>query len=294
MGETSGSIVSSADFIRNFSQYRSEASKRPVFISSYGKPTHVLIDIDRFQQAEAADNTSGQDFYTEALREFSAMSTDAMIVCDNDSIILHANAVAASMLRTSRSAIVGKHLSQALPNYESSLVEANVRQTIESNEVTVADLPALNRDDGFIHFRTYPWHSVNLLVIRDITEQVRAHRFADVKEAILRGMEAHGAIYYVRLDARGLISRADKPFCDLVGISEQRMIGAQFADLTAPSAKVELKELVQEILGGREHATFETQVVDNRGESHSLRGSLVALHGAYVFEGAIALMTANT
>lgn len=285
--------VNYAEFVRNFAKYRTVSAKEPVFISSYGRPTHVLIDIDQFEKARSGTGELGDEVYSEVLREFSAMSVDAMIVCDNDAITQHANAVAASMLRSSRSAMVGKHLSQVLPNFGNSLVEANVRQTLGLNEVTSADLPSPTREGGWVHFRSYPWHSVNLLVFRDITEQVRAHRFADVKLAILQGMEVHGGTYYVRLGSTGLISRADKPFCDLVGISEERMIGAQFSDLAAPSAKVELRSLVQEILGGREFATFRCEFVDNKGKVHALRGAMIALHGAYVFEGAIALLTSD-
>lgn len=249
---------------------------------------------EQFEANSVSTVTPGDQLFAEALKEFSAMSYDAMIVCDNASVVIHANSIARSMLRTSQRAIIGRHLADVVPNYSNSVIEANVRQTIEANEVTSAELPNPVKEHSWIQFRSYPWHSVNLLVFRDITEHVRAHRFADVKAAMLDAMDLHGEIYYVRLDSAGFINRADKPFCDLLGIAEQRMIGANFADLASPSSKAELRELVRAVLSREDKAAFESEFVDNGGATHRLRGGLVALHGGYVLEGAIAMMTATT
>lgn len=47
--------ISSTDFQNSAGHYLDEAGKRPVFITKYGRPTRVLIDIEEYERLKAID-----------------------------------------------------------------------------------------------------------------------------------------------------------------------------------------------------------------------------------------------
>ena len=290
VGKTKKS-VSSADFLRNFAKIRQDALVQPVFVTSYGRETHVLQSIEDFESVAGSPEQAAEDVRLSVAKEFGTLTSEALIICNKDSEIEFCNQVAGSLMRRSVDELTGKTLREAHAGYGNSLMENQARRTILSNERTSADMPSPFLPDHWIHFRSYPWHQYNVLVFREITEHVQNHRLANVKEAILEGMSIHGSIGYVRLSMRGTIERADQPFCEALGIPEERLIGANLADLASRSSKVLLRDTMEQVMQSGEGASLEVEFLDNSGGTHAMRAGIVALRGAYGWEGAVILLT---
>ena len=176
--------VSAAGMVRSFARWREAALKEPVFVTNHGRKTHVLLSIDQFEEmrtkSSAPEAISGPF-------ELAEWIDEAIIVCDKELRILSINRAASATCRLSIGECVGKPLYGCLPQLQGTLLEIHLARTARANESTSADIPSPLRKDGWLNLQTFPLHDCNVLMFRDITEEVQRHRLADVKTALDRG-----------------------------------------------------------------------------------------------------------
>ncbi|MGB3805856.1 MAG: PAS domain-containing protein [Erythrobacter sp.] len=280
--------VPAANFIRCFSKWRDEALVKPVFVTNHGRVTHALVGIERF--IEIAEKPAPQ---VESANPFELAEwiDEAVIICDSKLVVESMNRVASAICGISASQCVGRELYDCLPKLQGTLFEVNLMRTVQANEPTSADIPSPLREDGWLRMQTFPLHGRNVLMFRDITEEVNRHRLADVKAALIEAMAIHNAIGYVRVCVRGLIARVDEPFCDLVGLPESRLLGARLGDLVVREKRVPFKAALEETMGGAGARRIISKFISNRGETEEVVAAIVQLQGAYGAEGAVILLT---
>ena len=216
---------------------------------------------------------------------------DALITYDDDLVIRIVNPAAESMLRCARSELVGKRLDAAMPEIGGSLVLSNAERTARSNQYLAADIPSPFLPDRWLNLRTYPWQHLNMLVIRDITREVRDHRLADVKQAILEAMRAHGDIGYIRCTMRGTIDKVEGAFEDLTGLTPEKLVGQPVVNLLDRSSKPRMRDAMEEVMRGKHVDCITLDFLTNHGDVMRARTAMVQLNGTYGGEGLILVLT---
>lgn len=285
-------IVTSAEFTRQFGLLRQSSGVDPVFVTHHGRETHVLIaasayhDLVRGSETPAAPNHGPLP----AVAEFATWIKQGCIVLDLDGQIVLANQTAQAMSRCDAT-MVGQHLYTAIPDLEGSLVQSYVNRAMAGRESCCADLPSIFRTDAWIRLEIYPSATNTTLLFHDITDDVRAQRLADPAGATIDAVIAHGGIGQIRIDVRGRIERVDGWTTALLGLAEDRLKGVAIADLVPRSQRAPFHELVDGVLGGAPAAPFDTGFLANDGTTVAIRGAIRQLSGIYGGEGAVIVLT---
>lgn len=280
--------VSAADFVRAFSKWREQASQGPVFVTNHGRTTHVMLTTHDYERMLAGEARSDR---TDEVIDMAEWIDEAVLLCDQNLRIVFANRVASAICRKPAREMVGQIMHDALPETCGSLMDVHARRTVVGGEPSAADIPSPFTENAWLRFQCFPLGSRNVLIFRDITEDVQRYRLADVKSAILSAMSIHGSIGYVRVSVRGTIDRVDEPFCQMLELPEDRLLGVQLVDLVAVEKRVDFKEALENVLRGKDPRNFCSQFLSNRGMLVDAKVSIVQLHGAYGAEGAIILLT---
>ncbi|MXP10387.1 PAS domain-containing protein [Pseudoblastomonas halimionae] len=282
--------VPAANFVRGFARWCDKALTKPVFVTKHGRITHALINIDRYAEMNEELPVETHDREANPF-ELAEWIDEAVIICDNDLIIESMNRIASATCGISASQCVGRRLYDCLPKLRGTLFDVHLMRTVEANESTSADIPSPLREEGWLRLQSFPLHGRNVLMFRDITEEVKRHRLADVKAALIEAMSVHNAIGYVRVDVSGLIERVDEPFCDLLGLPTKRLLGARLIDLITRENRVAFKAQLQEAMAGNGARRLTSRFISNSGETEDLVAAIVQLRGAYGAEGAVILLT---
>lgn len=280
--------VPAANFVRSFSKWRDEALVKPVFVTNHGRITHALVSIDQFVQMK---EDQGEREAQANPFELAEWIDEAIIICDRDLIVESMNRVASAACRMSSSQCVGRNLYECLPQLRGTLFDVHLMRTVEVNDSTSADIPSPLREGGWLRMQSFPLHQRNVLMFRDITEEVERHRLADVKAALLEAMSVHNAIGYVRVSVSGQIERVDEPFCDLLGVREDRLCGARLVELVSREKRVAFKSALGEAMNGDGPRRLVSSFISNAGETDDVVVAIVQLRGAYGAEGAVILLT---
>jgi len=294
MNQTSKPVVTAAELVRSFPQWREQARQDAVIVSNHGRHTHVLVGIEIWEQlhtaigsAAAAESTDSQA----TVFEFADWIDDAVILCDDQLNVLFANRVAHAICRRPAKSLAGRPLNAALPEIEATLLDVHMRRTMVASEPSAADIPSPFTPGSWLRIQTFPLGRQNVIVFRDITEDVQRHRMADVKATILDTMVGHGAIGYVRLSVRATIDRVEGCFADMLGLPVERLSGLALADIADKSSRAELRKAIEEVLANGVPRRIEAGFLGNDGEVRVMTVAMNPLHGAYGGEGAICLMT---
>jgi PAS domain S-box-containing protein len=286
-------IVSAADLVRGFPQWREQARHDPVVISNHGRETHVLLGVELWEQLQVAADPGKPRAAGDAdqVFEFADWIDEAVILYDEHLTVLFANRVAHAICRRPAKSLEGRPLLDALPEINGSLLDVHVRRTLLSSEPSSADIPSPFHEGAWLRLQTFPLGKRNAVVFRDISEDVQRHRMADVKSAILQSMVLHGGIGYVRISVRGTIVAVEGSFADMLGLPAERLCGVALIDLMDKADRPELRTKIDQALSRGMGDRFAAGFLGNDGQVHSLAVAIVPLNGAYGGEGAICLFT---
>lgn len=287
--------VTAAELVRNFAECREAAAKGSLYVTHHGRATHVLVGIDQYNNIKTAAEQPlaelGADDGAFLLHSFADWLDEAVILCDAQMNILYVNRVLLAMCRRSAHELLDRPLLEAIPQIAGSLLEFHVRRTVVASEQSSADIPSPFQEDAWLHCQSFPLGRWNVLMFRDITEEVRRHRLADVKGAILEAFRVHGAIAYACLSTRGTIELMNQPFCDLIALPQERLSGIALTDVVATQDRVALREILEYALRGLGEGTVDVRFVTNTGELALVHLAVVQLIGAYGSEGAVVVAT---
>lgn len=287
--------VTAAELVRNFAECRETAARKSLYVTHHGRATHVLVGIDQYRSITASAEQPLNDLSAEdgiqMLHTFADWLDESCILCDAQMNILYVNRALQASCRRSSQEMIGRPLPEALPEIAGSVLEFHARRTVVASEQAAADIPSPFQPDAWLHFQSFPLGRWNVLMFRDITEEVRRHRLADVKGAILSAMALHGSVAYVCLSIRGTIETVNEPFCDLIALPPERLNGVMLTDVVATPDRVAFREALESVLRGLGDRTVEARIMTNSGETVMTHFALVQLLGAYGSEGAIIIAT---
>ncbi|HWU03320.1 MAG TPA: PAS domain-containing protein [Novosphingobium sp.] len=288
--------VTVAELIRQFAHWRKFSERTPISITNHGHITHILMGIEAFSSIASPDHVpdctaSQNDPAHRPMSELIDWLPLGVLVCDEAMVVQQANRVLFSMTLATSSTVIGQSLWVSFPALVGTLFQTYIQHALSSGEPCTADLPSPFREGNWIHLAAFPLGSGVCVVLRDITEEVRHHRLADVKEAIFHAMTVHGGVGYMRLSARGAIERIDEPLCKLVGLPPKRLLHAQALDLVPVHARVAFREHLEHVLTGHGAVQFVTELMSNEGRIVRVNCAMAELRGVYGGEGCVVLLT---
>lgn len=294
IAEVDVDAVTAADLVRNFAECREVAAQRSLFVTHHGRPTHVLLGIDRYralmQGAEQEDGAAASDGAA-LIHMLADWLDDALILCDAAMTIRFVNRAVQALCRRPAQALLGRPLLDALPEVAGSLLEGHARRTVTGSEIGSADIPSPFQPEGWLHFRSFPLGSWNALMFRDISEDVRRYRLADVRAALLDAMRLHGEVAFMRLSVRGTIEQLNEPCTRLIGLSETRLRGVALPDIVARPDRVACRQALEAVLQEGKEQRLRAEIVSNEGDTLPVDLALTQLRGAYGLEGAVLVAT---
>ena len=291
-----GGRVSAAEFVRGFAKWKESAVRNPVYVTTHGRDSHVLLAADAFERLLQNDGSAaptGMARY-ESIFSLADWVNESVVMCDKDLNVVFVNRAARAQCRMCRKFDKPEPLRDVMPEIEGSLMQMHIRRTLSTNEANSADIPSPFRDDAYLHFHCFPFEDLNVLMFRDITEEVRHHRLADVKAAMLETMKVHGGIGYVRLNLRGTIERTDNAIAEWIGLPQERMLGASLPDLVAVRDRPAFREAIENAIAGQGNARISVNLMSNHDSKESeiaVICGLSHLQGGYGAEGAILMFT---
>lgn len=286
--------VSAAQFVRQFAECRDLARQQPVFVTSYGRITHALIAVEDLEalQSAAADRAeqAGSAAAGALLRDLGLWQDCAQIVCDAQMRIESLNARAGALCRVEEGEAVGRPFDQALPAAADTLVATLAFRTALSGEPASADIPSPFSEGAWVRIRSFVWAGRTIILIRDITVEVRSERLADGEASIVEAMALHGGVAHLRLSLRGTIEAVGDPFCALVGLPRRRLLGVQLADLVDVAGRPQMRAAIEAVLREEAGRRLAVRLIRNAGGTTDATIALVRLQGSYGVEGAVALL----
>jgi len=294
VAEKHSESVTAAHLVRSFAEYRDRAREHPLFISSHGRQTHVLLGIELFEAMQASALPGGpasQQASDEQVTELARWIDDAVIICDETLTIRFANRVAHAICRKPANEMTDVPLLDALPEVRGTLLEAHIQRTAVGSKPSSADLPSPFVAGAWLRMQTFPLCSNSVIVIRDISEEVQDHRLADVKVALTAAMSLHGNVAYVRVSVRGTMENVGPSFSEWLGLPEDRLLNLPLVDVVTREARSGIRAELDAVLRGGTARLVETDLLTNDGTTVAVKAAIAPLHGTYGSEGAIMLIT---
>jgi PAS domain S-box-containing protein len=286
-----GHHVTAAELVRNFAHWRDIGMRDPVVVTHHGRETHMLLGIDQYRTLARTDRRRDTEGTEVRLRDLAASLHEGLILCTADFIIDVANPTALAMTRRPHEPVEGLSLWDAIPELSNTLVEAHMRHSLTSGTRSAADMPSPFFPDNWVRVESFAYGDGVALLLSDISQDVRQYRLADAKVAMMRAMEVHGEVAYVRLSARGFIDGTNPGFCALIGLSEERLRQVPLADLADLASRASLREGLEGVLRGEGDRLLQVALLTNRGELTPVDMAIVRLQGTYGTEGAVAIVT---
>lgn len=293
VAESGSASVTAAHLVRSFAECRDRAREQPLFISSHGRQTHVLMGVEQFEAMQASAQPGGptdQGALTEQTNELARWIDDAVIICDEGQKVRYANRVAHAICRKSAEEMSNLPLLDALPEARGTLLETHFRRTMVSAKPSSADVPSPFVAGAWLRIQTFPLCSNNVIVFRDISEEVQYQRLVNLKTALDEAMILHGQIAYLRVSMRGTVDYAAS-ISQVIGLPEQRLLNLPVLDLVTREARPAFRSALDEVLRGEPARRIETELLTNDGTAATVMVAITPLHGAHGDEGAILLMT---
>ncbi len=291
--ESDQPTVSSADFARRFGQLRQMQDDEAIFVTHHGRATHVLTTVRHYNALKDGDAEGRIDpvSATPSLQDFANCLTIGVVLIDYDLRVLAANHVAHAQLDRQEGELVGQRIFETIPALRGSLVETYARRAVASREPSSAEMPSLFRRDNWIRVDIHPFVSHVTILVHDITEDMKRHRLADMRQSLREAIAVHDGIGYVCLNTRGHIDRVEPTFCDMVRLSEERLHHVAMADLVPVAHRVAFREALDQVLSGEGARTIDSALLSNDGAAIAVRVTIAELRGIYGNEGAIVLLT---
>lgn len=286
-----GHHVTAAELVRNFAHWRDIGARDPVVVTHHGRETHMLLGIDHYRAIARTERRQDKQDVDARLRDLAASLHEGLILCTADFMIDVANTAALAMTRRRHEPIEGVLLWDAIPELNNTLVEAHLRHSLTSGARNAADIPSPFFPNNWLHVESFAFGEGVALLLRDISQDVRQHRLADAKTAMLRALEVHGGVAYARLSARGFIDSINPGFHTLIGLPEERLRQVPLPDLADVASRASLREGLEGVFRGEGDRLLRTALLTNRGNLVAVDLALVRLQGTYGTEGAVAILT---
>ena len=253
--------ASAADIARHFGHWRTIGAREPIFVTSHGRVTHVLMGIDRFtafsQNAEAygapfgPDGTNWSHLADDSvvtLRALTEWIAQGFILCDAKACILASNRLVQSLCGRSAPISEGEDLWSALPELRGTFAEIHIRRTMLGGEPSALNVPSPFRKGAILHVQAIPLGLHTAILLKDISAQSQAQSLSNAGLALMQAIEAHPSVAFLIVSPRGMIERTSTIFTRMIGVPEDRLIKALALDLVTKPARMRFREALESAL----------------------------------------------
>lgn len=279
--------VAAADLVRNFSHWRQVGAREPIYITHHGRETHVFVAKELLGNVAEEPPSPVID----RSMELASHISQGLIFCDKNLAVRFVNEAAVGLANRESIPQSGTPLSEAFPQIVGTLMQNMLKHSLNTGGSETADMPSPFRADCWLNVQSFPFDGGVALLFRDITENVRQHRLADVRDAMMAAMSLHGGVGCIRVSARGFIEHANEAFCAQVGLSAQRLTKVAISDLVETASRHHFRAELETVLSGEKDVHSRTSVLTNDGTTRPLDISITRLRGLYGTEGAMILTT---
>ena len=289
---SSKTVVTSAEFTRQFGHLRQSSSDDPVFITHHGRETHVLMTVAAFR-AHRADPGGGAApaMALPSVARLAGWIHEGCLILDEQLTIVHANDVAHAMVDHDEGTLIGRQLYEAIPELEGSLVQSYVTRSVAGREPVSADLPSLFRKGGWVRLEIFPSMRNTTVLFSDITDDVKTNRMADSRKTIVEAARLHGGIGSISINPRAQIEDANAAMCAMLKLPRERLQGVPVTDLVPMARRVAFRERLETTLRGQGAQRIDSEFLANDGKAIAVRIGIGERRGAYGAEGAILIVT---
>ncbi|WP_120078122.1 PAS domain-containing protein [Aurantiacibacter odishensis] len=282
--------VTSAELVRSFAKWRDASQTTPIFVTTHGRPSHVLTSARLFQQLTQNSGRENTLLAEEQLTGLADWLGESIILCTADEEIIYANARARQYCRLP-ALRPGITLAEAMPALEGSVIQVQYRRTMATGEALQADIPSVFAKDCWTHLQSIPLGDRLVLMMRDITDEVEHYRMADAKHAMLDAISLHPDVSYVHITLRGLIEATDPSFRKWMDVSDEKLCGVRLGDLVVRKQRLAFRNALDRVYEDNERQQIEIELMPNKAASLRVKLAIVPLQGAYGLEGASVIMT---
>ena len=284
--------VTAADFTRNFGQLTKLHRNAPIHITNHGQETHVLLAADVYGdllQRGAAERSV--DDMMPTLSDLGAWIRQGLAVFDENMVARYANPVVHMMANLSDGIMIGRRLTDVLPEVQNTLLLAYLQRALSGGERQTADFPGCIRKSAWFRGDFIPCRDGAMMLLTDITDDVHHYRLADTKVALVNAMEEHGGVGFARVNVRTRIERVDRTLADMLAMPEDRLIGVSITDLVPTADRVAFKDVLETVLSGTATTNCKTRLITNHGDIIGVKIAIAELRGTYGNEGAVLVVT---
>jgi PAS domain-containing protein len=214
-----------------------------------------------------------------------------LVVTDAAGTIVMANRTAYAAVRAPGGSLPGTALFEAFPTLRESTFEGYYNHSVRTGEPCSFELPGLFGADTWHRMETFRTYHGLAILARDITEDVKVHRLADAKKALIEAMQAHGGIGHIWFNVRGRIEQIDAAMSELLQLPRERLGNVPVIDLVPVGQRVKLRETIERVIGDGGTQRFETEFLCNDGTAIPAVCASRDLRGVYGSEGAVMVVT---
>ncbi|ELZ31149.1 response regulator receiver modulated GAF sensor protein [Halogeometricum pallidum JCM 14848] len=207
------------------------------------------------------------------LRTLLGAFSDVVLSIDEESTIRFVNPAVENVLGYPPDELIGRPLTVLMPEEMREQHQRGLARYLETGERTLdweeVELPAVHRDGHEVQLSIafnelrYDEERRFIGVARDVTDQKRRERELERYEAMVQTVQ--DGIYV--LDDRSRFVAVNRAYTELVGRSEEDLLGTAAATVSDDETTEEIESLLTELLRNDENAvTYETTVSTPRGD----------------------------
>ena len=211
---------------------------------------------------------------------------DAIFTTDRAGRILFANRATFEMLGYTSSELIGQRFTRFLASGFKAL-EDRIKEAAKRRDVQLyAEVQVVHADGSArwigqnVRFKYFEGKLLKVQVVgRDITAQREFDNKLRGSEEKYRGIIENMELGLLEVDMHGIVVRAYDHFCEMLGYSEEELIGRDPADfLLATSEQREMGDRIDERASGQE-GVYEANVLTKSGEEKCLLISAAPVFG---------------
>ncbi len=281
--------VTSAEFIRNIGYWQGEALRHPISITHHGRERLVLATPDRFsgEAGASADMTQALAALHADIAAMLRNLDDSYFVFDNRQRVTSCNGLAEALTGRAAKDIQGMSALEIMPQPLASIVHERVARVLRSRQPEHFEANAF--DGRRFDARVFPLHDGAGALLHNLTETYALRRDLERAQAMDTAVNVHSCAAAIRLDARARIEAVDSVFCRVSGFRQEDVIGHRFLDLTAPTQRREIGELIERVM--RDGVTRESPLtlVAKRGTEMPGQLTLAPILSECIAQGAQAI-----
>ncbi|PXA84186.1 hypothetical protein DMC47_41215 [Nostoc sp. 3335mG] len=277
--------VTAAEITRNFGMWQDRAREAPVVVTHHGRPRCVLLSANSFDALRQPENLEARGGQIGLGENILAERLDAgFLVLDHLFDVSDANSFAAVLFETARDALIGAHLSELVPDFTDSVVEAQLRRALRYKEAIRTSI--LLKDER-LQVHAFPWPGGLALTIKPAQGDERSEHIEAENAAFRTLIRMDDNVGVAKLTVRGTLAKVDEGFAALTRLDTYRLEGVRLLDLILRQDRMTVGSAIEAVLCGGKRSAVDASLLNNDGDDVPVRILLAALedgieHGVMV------------